>query len=587
MHLSYKTSKYKDKIYKSYSIAESYREGNTVKKRTIFALGKLTDLQAEQIRKICKIVSDPDLILTTLDDVVVEKCKSFGALSVANTLWKEWKLSKAFPYKQTESELSTAMVANILTINRCVDPCSHYSIPHWVSKTAISEILNQNLEHLNDDKIYYELDKIDRNHKNLEDHLFRMTYHRDKGSYQYINYDLSSSYFVGFKCELSNYGKSKDDKPNNKQVLLGILVNDKGYPFKWDVYPGNISEINTLVNNIDACIERFHLKNINVVFDRGIVSNDNLNYINEKKLKYISALDKDQITGIESIDLSVFTEVSSENYKEHLINSEYGFKQYDESLFFKDIGQINDRRYILGFNPKLFQEERKCRNERIKYFEKFLMEKNNELQNAKRSRKLESTKQCIINELKRLKIKKYFKVPELKEISIKRTNKNNMTRVVKSFHVTIQKKDDTIVSSEKLDGLCVFISNHIEKINDAFCFPAEKIISAYREKTKIEDAFKHIKSFLKIRPFYVNTNAHVRAVYSINVLAYFINKDLAERRKNIEGIDFLNSKKLYEPFRDYQYTTIKDKQSGKTKSEPMKFTPMLEKYVNQLGINLS
>lgn len=587
MHLSYKTSKYKGKVYKSYSIAESYREGNKVKKRTLVPLGKLTDLQAEQIRKICKIVSKPNLVMTTLEDVSVQKCKSYGAVAIANALWKEWKISKAFQSKNTDSDLSTDVVANILTINRCVDPRSHYSIPQWAQRTSISETLNQNLSQLNDDKIYYELDKINQNHENLEDHLFHMTYKKDKDSYQYVNYDLSSSYFVGFKCELSNYGHSKDDKPNHKQVLLGIFLNSKGYPFKWDVYPGNMSEVNTLVKNIDACTKRFKLRGINVVFDRGIVSDDNLDYINKQELKYITALDKDQIPQIGALDFSVFDKVNSENFKELLLRPEFGFKHYDQLLLYKDIGVIHERRYILGFNPKLFEEERKNRREKLEQFEKFLIEKNNELKNAKRSRNKEKTKQCILNELKRLKIKKYFHEPELKEISIDRFNKNGEKSIVKSFLISVYKKQTIINSSLRLDGLCAFVSNHTEKNDSDYCFPAEKIISAYREKNKIENAFKHIKSFLKIRPFYVNTDVHVRAVYSINVLAYFINKDLAERRKQIENIDYLNSINLYEPFRDYYYTTIKDKTSGKTKSEPMKYTPHLVKYIKQLGINLN
>ena len=58
-------------VYKSYSIAESYREDNTVKKRILWSLGKLTDLQALQIRKICQVMSDPDQVLTSIEDIVV------------------------------------------------------------------------------------------------------------------------------------------------------------------------------------------------------------------------------------------------------------------------------------------------------------------------------------------------------------------------------------------------------------------------------------------------------------------------------------------------------------------------------------
>ncbi|QII12864.1 hypothetical protein KsCSTR_34850 [Candidatus Kuenenia stuttgartiensis] len=61
----------------------------------------------------------------------------------------------------------------------------------------------------------------------------------------------------------------------------------------------------------------------------------------------------------------------------------------------------------------------------------------------------------------------------------------------------------------------------------------------------IEDVFKNVKSFLKIRPFFVNTEAHVKAVYTICILAYFINRYLSNQRKAIGEKDFLNSKELY------------------------------------------
>ena len=49
-------------------------------------------------------------------------------------------------------------VAKIFTINRCTDPCSHYSVPQWAKRIALEEILQVDLSGLNDEKIYYELD---------------------------------------------------------------------------------------------------------------------------------------------------------------------------------------------------------------------------------------------------------------------------------------------------------------------------------------------------------------------------------------------------------------------------------------------
>jgi len=233
----------------------------------------------------------------------------------------------------------------------------------------------------------------------------------------------------------------------------------------------------------------------------------------------------------------------------------------------------------------LFKEERECRNGKIGFFEDFLVKKNKELGEATRSRNRDKTKQVIIKELRRLKIKKYFNDPVLKEIEINRKNKRE-TVSVKSFRVTVEKKLNKIAASETLDGLCVFISSHTESPDKEFLFPGEKIIKAYRDKTKIEDVFKHIKSFLKIRPFYVNLDEHVRAVYSICVLAYFLNKDLAERRKEIDGVDYLNSKNLYEPFRSCHYVDLKDKVSGSVKNKIVELTSKQEFLLKELRVKI-
>ena len=246
MHLDCRTSKYKGKVYKSYGIAESYREGGKVKKKRIFTLGKLTDEQAAKIRLICKVISNPDEQVTTLANIVAQECVSYLDVAVVNQLWETWQLSDAFTFDITKGLPITDLVAKILVINRCLEPCSHYSVPRWIKTTALPEILGENVLELNDDKIYYELSKIQQNQSAIENFLFKKTYEQNPQSYDYVNYDLSSSYFVGLKCKLSAYGRSKDEKANCKQVVLALMVNSQGYPFKWDVFAGNVPEIHTI-----------------------------------------------------------------------------------------------------------------------------------------------------------------------------------------------------------------------------------------------------------------------------------------------------------------------------------------------------
>jgi transposase len=566
MHLDWRTSKYKGKVYKSYGIAESYREGGKVKKKRLFTLGKLTDEQAAKIRLICKVISNPDEQVTTLANIVAQECVSYLDVAVVNQLWEKWQLSDAFTFDITKGLLSTDLVAKILVINRCLEPCSHYSVPRWIRTTALPEILGENVLKLNDDKIYYELSKIQQNQPAIENFLFKKTYEQDPQSYAHVNYDLSSSYFVGLKCKLSAYGRSKDGKANCKQVVLALMVNSQGYPFKWDVFAGNMPEIHTMEKIIKACAHRFKLQDISMVFDRGLVSEDSLTLIDELGLKYISALDHDQIPKVPNIELSIFKDLDLQTALKSIPKLS-GFTKYDSDLYFKDLGIAGQKRYIVGINPVRFVQDRKCRQEKFDCFQRFVASNNRLLKKAKRDRQEQPTLNKVINELKRLKIRKYYEMPQLKEISVALTLKDGSRKQVKSFQVKVKKKPAKIATAKLTDGLCVFVTNHVEKDGSNYRKPTKRIIQAYREKTQIEDAFKNIKSFVKIRPFFVNKNDHVKSVYTICVLSYFINRYLSQKRKASEGKDFLNSQKLYEPLRSCKLLTFFDKLSGITKKD--------------------
>jgi transposase len=581
MHLSYSFSKYKGKKYKSYTIAESYREGQKVKKRTIWPVGKLTDAQAQQMKLILKVAQGKGKTITQLEDIVVKESKAYLDINVVNALWNYWQLDQAFDFDISASVLSTPLIAKILTINRCTAPCSHYSIPRWAEQTALAQVLDVDLNGLNDDKIYYELDKIHENHFSIENYLFKQTYTNNVDSYRYINYDLTTSYFVGYKCTLSAFGKGKAECRGRRQVLLGVLINDEGYPFKWDVFAGNTAEVKTLKRNIDACKKRFQLNgaNVTMVFDRGIISDDNAQMIEDAQMKYISALDRNQIPGC-GVDLAPFKQLSIDDQSP----KPAGYKMYDDELYFNDHGIVGNKRFIIGFNPTLFAEDRKNRKEKIDFFESYLKNENKDLKNAKRDRKRQATENRVLDELKRLKIKKYYEQPVLDPIVVETRLKNGSVKSVNSFKVRISKKTDVIASDKLLDGVCVFITNHIERQGKGFKVTPSMVIRAYRDKTKIEDVFKNVKSFLKIRPFFVNTEKHVKAVYTICILAYFLNKFLANQRKTGGEKDYLNSKELYAPFSNIDFVTLFDKISGKSITKSVELPEKTKNVLEKIGM---
>ena len=135
---------------------------------------------------------------------------------------------------------------------------------------------------------------------------------------------------------------------------------------------------------------------------------------------------------------------------------------------------------------------------------------------------------------------------------------------VASFQLHVAPNPAALKAAKLLDGVCVFISNHVEKQDQDYTLPAHQILQAYRDKTEIEDAFKNMKAVLKLRPFFVNTAPHVRAVFTLCVLAYHLNKTLANRRKQIEDKDYLNSRELYAPFTEAQLVTLQDPNTDTT-----------------------
>ena len=156
---------------------------------------------------------------------------------------------------------------------------------------------------------------------------------------------------------------------------------------------------------------------------------------------------------------------------------------------------------------------------------------------------------------------------------------------VNSFRVQVSKRADVIASDKLLDGVCVFITNHIQLQGRGFKVNPRKVIGAYRDKTKIEDVFKNVKSFLKIRPFFVNTEKHVKAVYTICILSYFLNKFLANQRKAVGEKDYLNSKELFAPFKNIDFVTLFDRISGETVTKSVELPQATISILEKIGMS--
>lgn len=407
MFLHQQPKKRGDKVYTYYTLAKSIRMGKRTRIELIHRFGALAPRKAQRVRLFLKYLDSEDSIVTLFENIIFEEHWKYLDFAVLNHLWENWELSSVFKDKDPRIKVKTKDMAKILTVNRCLNPGSKLYVSGWYPRTAGDHIIGVPHDEINDDGIYRSLSRIEKHKEELERHLFQKLSQRDPESLRIVFYDLSASYFEGTNCSLAKPGIAKEAGFKAKKIILSLLVNEKGYPFSWQILEGNVAEVKTIKERIDYCQDKFGISNITFVFDRGMVSEDNLQYINSTNhYKYITALDRDQIPQVKNIDLSRFRDFTEDKVEEQ-IKSKSEFTPYDELLYFQDLGLDQGKHYILGFNPRLFKDERKARQERIERVLQYLKEKNISLSQAKRTRKCSTLNSQVENELKKRKVAKY------------------------------------------------------------------------------------------------------------------------------------------------------------------------------------
>ena len=538
MHLLTHTRRKKDKTYTYYSLAESYWEDKKNKKKVLCYLGSLTPLQAQKLRNALRVTRSLDTFVGSFGDILFEDHWQYLNVAFLNHLWGTWGLSDVFPSPEETSstrkkDISTANVAKVLTFYRCLDPGSYLASVDWFNGTACDLILGVDGQHFNEPRIYRELTAIESVKRKLEDHLYATLRGRDEESFKVIFYDLTDSYFDGTKCELARPGLTKANGFKHRKIVLSLLVNAEGHPFSWDVLEGDTMDVTTLTANADRWKRRFKFSKIILVFDRGMVSDKNLKHLEgSKTYLYITALDKDQVAGVPGTDLMRFKDLTVDNVEDMVARSAF-LSQYDDRTYYADLGpSIKDgRRHVLVFNPDLFKDERRLREKRIRKACEYLEEVSMSLQRAKRDRQREAAERKIDRRLVKLKVG-HFIGYELKETTLETG--------VQSFEVTYWKEEDAIKEAMLVDGVWIIVTNITDDMEPKeYRLGPAGLIAAYRDKNRVEEAFRELKSFIKFQPTFVYTRDHVRAHYTICVLSYLLDVTVTNRLRKcpIEGAE--------------------------------------------------
>ncbi len=552
LHLHWRASQYKGKSYRSYSLARAYREQGKNRKEIVIKLGKLSDTEAQKWRSLLQAIKKPGAFLTTLDDLIVTRHYAYLDVATANAVWDSWQLDKAFSARGNRN-VGIEAVARILTVNRCIDPATKSQAPRWFHGTALPWLLEVSPELVNPSRIFRELTVIEQHKEAICNHLYTQIQRRQPRSFDSVFYDLSSTTFTGTRCILMNWGHCKEGYRNH--VVLALVVNCDGLPFYWEVLPGGTADVTTITWLIERLSKRFDVaKKTTLVFDRGMVSDENLGDLEEKEIKYISAMDRSQLEGITGLDFTLFSHLDPDHVCEQA-GKLSRFKKLNESTYYREYPIQGKRRYILCFNPQLFKDQRKARTRAIADFHLFVRDLNAELKAAKRSRQRKATKEKFTRRLKKIKLNTFVDV----ELHLIHVNNGTNQDAIRTYQATVIVDEQAKRKAERLDGFWLLVTNHTEKVKNAYQVNAKNAIMPYREKVVIESAFRDIKSFVDVKPVYVWTETHVKAHYTCCVLAHLINRTLTQRLHKHEGNlskDIVAHERLYKEFSDCQIDQI-------------------------------
>ena len=280
MYIQYIKSKYKDKVYTSILLAESYREGGKMKRRII---ANLTYWPKDLVENLQKLLRGGKVI--NVEELPLKQGKSFGALYVLHQLSQRLGIDQALGKGREGSLALLQIYARLIT-----QGSSLYIANEWAKNEAIEEILR--LSNFNEDTLYENLEWLADHQLEIEKELFKKIKKKAKTVYLY---DVTSSYFEGTKNELAAYGYNRDKKKGKKQIVIGLLCNEDGEPVSVEVFEGNTSDIKTVRDQLDKLRNDFGVELVTFVGDKGMLKKEQLKDITELQWHYITSITKEQI----------------------------------------------------------------------------------------------------------------------------------------------------------------------------------------------------------------------------------------------------------------------------------------------------
>jgi len=481
VHVATTRRVYKDRVYETHLLRRSYREEGKVKHET---LGNLSHLPPDLIDVIRRRLQSGQPAIA--GDFEILRSLPHGHVAVVLGLLRQLGLDRLLASRPSrERDLVVAMI-----VARILQPASKLATTRALRNETCASSLNSELQldPIEDRELYEALDWLLQRQGKIEGRLAER--HLQNGTL--ILYDVSSSYYTGEKSALIQYGYNRDGRREFPQIVYGLICNAEGCPVAIEVFPGNTGDATTLSAQITKLRERFGLRQIIIVGDRGLITSRQIdeNLRGQDGLDWVTALRADNIKKLAAqgkIQMSLFdqrrlAEITSPDYP--------------------------GERLIVCRNPALAAERCHHRQELLAATEKqldLIVAATRRQQRPLRGQ--DKIAMRVGRVLNRFKVGKHF-ILDIREDAF-----------------TWRRDEQKITAEASLDGIYVIRTSVTSKK-----MSAERVVGAYKQLSRVERAFRSLKTVdLKIRPIYHSLDDRIRAHVFLCMLSYYVEWNLRQK----------------------------------------------------------
>ena len=296
--------------YECWTLVESVRTARGPRQHIVATIGKLPGLDREERigwDEIGRILSGkprpeaglfsqpedpPSWATVNISGVSVERLRRFGDVYLGLLLWNRLGFAE-FCKEQIPSgreEIPWSIMAAVLVLARFCAPSSELQIAEsWYEKTALDDLLGVRSDKISEDRLYRALDALLPHKDELCRHLQKRYGEMFGCSFDFMFYDITSTYFEGSAKAnpQAKRGYSRDGRPDCPQVCIGLVTTREGLPVAFEVFDGNRPDVTTTQEMVEIMEAKYGQAKRIWVMDRGMVSEDNLEYLRSTGARYL------------------------------------------------------------------------------------------------------------------------------------------------------------------------------------------------------------------------------------------------------------------------------------------------------------